>query len=479
MKRKSGVYQALVLLSLGFLVISPMAAQTKVACIGDSITEGSGSTNSSMYGYPAQLQKALGTNYNVGNFGVGGRTLLKKGDYPYWNETKFTDSKNFLPKIVIIQLGTNDSKTQNWAYKSEFLSNYKELINVYKNLSSKPTVYAAIPPVVYGAGAYGITNNVILYEIDPLIIQAASETGIATIDNYTATLNMAQNFPDLVHPNDTGYFALAFNVYKALGAPGIRASVYADANYLGSGVSLPYGVFNGGMMLAAGIQNDWMSSLKVAAGYTVEIYENGDFTGVKWTFTADTFYVGSDCNDKMSALKVIPPGPSFYADLNYGGLGVTVEAGNYSGSQMLAAGIQNDWMTSLKVPAGYTVTVYENGDFSGASWTFTADSNWVGTACNDKMSSMKITAPVAGPTFYADINYSGKAVTLAKGNYTLSQMTAAGIPDNWMSSLKVPAGTTVEVYDNGDFTGTMWKFTADSSWVGSTVNDKMSSIKIY
>ncbi|SEM23131.1 Transglycosylase SLT domain-containing protein [Paenibacillus sp. cl141a] len=84
-----------------------------------------------------------------------------------------------------------------------------------------------------------------------------------------------------------------------------------------------------------------------------------------------------------------------------------------------------------------------------------------------------------GVTFYADINYGGKAVTLGIGNYTLSQLNANGIPNDWMSSLKVPSGWTVEVYENDNFGGTKWTFTSDSSWVGNTINDKMSSVKIY
>lgn len=83
----------------------------KVACVGDSITEGLCSTEGQSY--PTQLQEILGSDFEVKNFGVSGRTLLKKGDYPYWNESAYTESKNFLPDVVIIMLGTNDTKPQN------------------------------------------------------------------------------------------------------------------------------------------------------------------------------------------------------------------------------------------------------------------------------------------------------------------------------------------------------------------------------
>ncbi|MFF2093094.1 carbohydrate-binding domain-containing protein [Paenibacillus sp. NPDC058174] len=84
-------------------------------------------------------------------------------------------------------------------------------------------------------------------------------------------------------------------------------------------------------------------------------------------------------------------------------------------------------------------------------------------------------------TFYEDSNYSGTARTLAPGSYTTAQLAAAGIPDNWVSSIRVPLGYTVTIYDNDNFTGTQWIFTADTDFPSSTnpnANDKMSSVVI-
>ena len=89
-----------------------------------------------------------------------------------------------------------------------------------------------------------------------------------------------------------------------------------------------------------------------------------------------------------------------------------------------------------------------------------------------------IPAPTNGATFYEHINYGGTAVTLGVGNYSLSQMRAKGIPNDWMSSLRVPSGWTVEVYEHDNFGGTKWTYTSSTSWVGTAANDKMSSVKI-
>jgi len=86
---------------------------------------------------------------------------------------------------------------------------------------------------------------------------------------------------------------------------------------------------------------------------------------------------------------------------------------------------------------------------------------------------------IAGPTFFQDCNYGGTAVGLATGTYTTAQLSSAGIANNWISSLKVPAGYTVTLYDGDSQTGTNVVATADNSClVGNSFNDLTSSVKI-
>ena len=60
--------------------------------------------------YPAQLQAYLGDGYEVKNFGASGRTILSKGDYPYSETDTYKASLEYQPDIVLIKLGTNDTK---------------------------------------------------------------------------------------------------------------------------------------------------------------------------------------------------------------------------------------------------------------------------------------------------------------------------------------------------------------------------------
>ena len=108
-----------------FITIQSFASEPiRVACIGNSITYGAFIPNREMNCYPAQLQAYLGDGYEVKNFGASGRTILSKGDYPYSETDTYKASLEYQPDIVLIKLGTNDTKPQNWKYKNEFKDNY-------------------------------------------------------------------------------------------------------------------------------------------------------------------------------------------------------------------------------------------------------------------------------------------------------------------------------------------------------------------
>jgi hypothetical protein len=73
--------------------------------------------------------------------------------------------------------------------------------------------------------------------------------------------------------------------------------------------------------------------------------------------------------------------------------------GDYTLSQLNAKGVLNDDISSLKVNAGYKVTLYENDNFGGATLVVTADNSClVGAGWNDRTSSIKV-ATNTGSTF--------------------------------------------------------------------------------
>lgn len=191
------------------------AEPIRIACIGDSITEGSGVDNPSVNAYPIVLGRLLGTNYQVRNFGVSGRTLLKKGDNPYWREAAFRNATNFAPHIVTIKLGTNDSKPQNWRYRNEFADDLRAMIDVFTNLPSHPVVWVCLPVPAYAVN-FGIDPEIIRNEIIPILKQVAQEKGMPVVDLYTPLSGKPELFPDNIHPNLNGAALIARTLHGAM-----------------------------------------------------------------------------------------------------------------------------------------------------------------------------------------------------------------------------------------------------------------------
>jgi acyl-CoA thioesterase I len=186
--------------------------KVKVACVGDSITQGVGTKGNP---YPKQLQELLGDKWEVGNFGVSGRTLLDKGDHPYSKENKYQDALAMKPDVVIIKLGTNDTKPQNWKFKDEFEADYKKLIASFQALETKPRIFICRPVPVIGDGAWGI-NEAGIQEQMPILDKLAKEMGAGIIDMYAALKDKPELIPDKVHPNAEGAKKMAEAAHAVL-----------------------------------------------------------------------------------------------------------------------------------------------------------------------------------------------------------------------------------------------------------------------
>ncbi|MBN9297369.1 MAG: hypothetical protein J0I41_10175 [Filimonas sp.] len=87
-------------------------------------------------------------------------------------------------------------------------------------------------------------------------------------------------------------------------------------------------------------------------------------------------------------------GVNFYQDINYGGTATAaIPKGNYTLAQLQAYGFVNDWASSVKIPSGWTVTMYANDNFTGTSWTLTSSKTNFTTLspnANDVVTSVKI-----------------------------------------------------------------------------------------
>jgi lysophospholipase L1-like esterase len=180
----------------------------RVACVGDSITEGTE--------YPMDLQELLGDNYTVGNFGVGDSTVLLSTEKPYMYQTEFQSARSFRSNIVIIMLGTNDARPDYYTHIDEFVDDYKELIGGFQAIGkSKPKIWLVKPPPIFN-DSLGPTNVNLLEGVIPRIQEVAEELNLPLIDVYTVLLNHADYFWDGVHPNSAGSEVIAAQVYSAI-----------------------------------------------------------------------------------------------------------------------------------------------------------------------------------------------------------------------------------------------------------------------
>ncbi|MGB0993853.1 MAG: GDSL-type esterase/lipase family protein [Akkermansiaceae bacterium] len=193
-------------------VTPPTTARKKgvirVACIGDSITYGSGIPNRSKNSYPAQLQKLLGDKYEVRNFGNPGRGVLKKskrgkGKRAFIFMPEHAQAIKFEPHIVICNLGINDIMDWGRFGKADFVSDYRELIQAYKTLNTYPRVivWDKLAPLFKGQKFYGDPQ---LKSINAAITTAAKLEKIDTLDMATPFKGKGEMFPDHIHPNADG-----------------------------------------------------------------------------------------------------------------------------------------------------------------------------------------------------------------------------------------------------------------------------------
>lgn len=198
-----------------------LARPVRVACVGNSITYGAGIANRQQNSYPAQLQYYLGADYEVRNFGVSGTTLLSKGDAPYTKTAEYEQSLAFAPDVVLIKLGTNDSKPQNIQFVADYKEELRQLVRTYRGLASRPRVMLLTPIRCFLKDKNGIYESRIRRQIAPLIHQVAFEEGVEIID-LQRIMGKAWDrslLPDRLHPSAIGAGRMARYIGEVLLTP--------------------------------------------------------------------------------------------------------------------------------------------------------------------------------------------------------------------------------------------------------------------
>lgn len=210
----------LLLSFLLLLFLLPLSARRiiKVACVGNSITYGTGVANREQKAYPVVLQRLLGKDYQVENFGKPGATLLRRGHRPYFDQPEFRAALQFRPDIAVIHLGINDTDPRNWPnYRDEFIPDYLALIDSLRAVTPHVRILVArLTPIGVDHPRFDSGTRKWREEISQAVQQVAEIARVKWIDFYAPLVPHPDWLPDAVHPDARGAEVLAKVAYAGI-----------------------------------------------------------------------------------------------------------------------------------------------------------------------------------------------------------------------------------------------------------------------
>lgn len=253
---------------------------------------------------------------------------------------------------------------------------------------------------------------------------------------------------------------------EELGTP--KVILYTDKDYAGWSQELEEGDHTN---LALG--NDALSSLRVPEGYKVTLFEHGNFSGQSMTCVGNIPYVGDSLNNRISCVRIekyVSKKVIVFTDRDYAGASQELDEGTHTN-----LGIRNDALSSLRIPDGFKVTLFEHGPTSSnRKMVCYASTPYVGDSANDKVTSVNISRGTSNKVMlYTDEGFMGWNQELDVGRYGNLE-----IGNDTLSSVRVPAGFKVTLYEHGDFTGRQMVCVMDTPDLGSSVKDQISSVVV-
>lgn len=278
---------------------------------------------------------------------------------------------------------------------------------------------------------------------------------------------------------------------------------YNDCYSRGYSQSLRPGTYYGNQLGSLKLN---ISSFEIYGNLRVKVYTSSDnASGYSYPFETNQSCLGSSYNDKIRSLVIEykPSQPAYptggngsyatvYTDCNYGGNSLRLAPGYYQGDKL---GLLRYDISSIEIPSNLKAKVFINNEYlSGSSYIITENTSCLSGTLNNRIGSLVIEEnngynnpqyPQQYPQttdqrviLYSDANFKGLSASVLPGTY--STMTQAGFVDNSLSSLFLPPGYRVVLYEFENFGGKTYTITATKS--GFTIsgwNDKTSSIAVY
>jgi len=294
---------------------------------------------------------------------------------------------------------------------------------------------------------------------------------------------------------------------------------YGQCGFKGPGVTLAAGQYTASELKKVGIPDNAIASVKIDGEFTVVLFEDDGFKGRSGSLTRS-----NDClenggfNNLVSSLQIEVPKAAFgnketitfgnsslkpkkpinatgqvtvYSDCNYAGLSAKLSVGDYNLAQLKKFGLGNNEISSVKVPKGMSITVFENDFLRGDSASTGGDVQCIDTGdFGNRITSVSVsgegvataptpaTAATTGVTVFTECAYKGKSATLREGEYNNAQINELGIQDNSISALQVSEGYQVELYLNDFQRGTSGSLSTNNPCLVGQYNDAISSMVV-
>ncbi|MFI2207771.1 alpha-L-fucosidase [Streptomyces sp. NPDC020192] len=207
-----------------------------------------------------------------------------------------------------------------------------------------------------------------------------------------------------------------------------------------------------------------------------------DASGLKVTlpssapFSANAYVLKLSFSGQIPSLRPLS-GAVVFGDVNYSGTTAVLPVGDYTADQLTLAGLGPLNLSSLRLASGFQVIGYSGDNFSGTSWTFTADNPDLRvTGNNDQVTSLKVQFNPS--TYFRLTNVTDGLALDSGGNVAsgsnLKQWTWDGSPNLQWQAVEVGGGYYKLVNRTNDMVADGWGATGNGStarqapWNGGT-----------
>ncbi|MBQ8836903.1 MAG: hypothetical protein IJ002_05295 [Clostridia bacterium] len=260
----------------------------RIAFVGDSITEGYGSSAPLVTSYPAvfaALTKEAGKDVVVANYGVSSSGLLETTSVFYPSRIAYTLLiEETDADYIVVGLGTNDHlASSRGGLRAAYIENYTEFIETLAALPETDKIFMT-SAIISGTKAIpGNSQLRIRSVIAPLQRQIASGFAKTDADKYIFVDLFGLTLPcakegtllggDRVHPKDSGYSAMGNAIYDAI----FNGKTEPDPDYHRTDIYLS----ENGTEFGSGTEEDPTSRIDIAfsmigAGESATVHISGN-----------------------------------------------------------------------------------------------------------------------------------------------------------------------------------------------------------